>query len=68
MWYDEVKDYDFNAARFGMNTGHFTQVVWKGTTELGCGIALGRSWIYGVCHYGPPGNVIGAFRENVLPK
>jgi hypothetical protein len=25
MWYDEVKDYNFQTGGFTMNTGHFTQ-------------------------------------------
>lgn len=47
-WYNEVKDYNFNAARpFQDNwnqpkqIGHFTALVWKGTTSMGCGRALG---------------------------
>ena len=66
MWYDEIKDYDFSNPGFGYNTGHFTQVVWKGSKTLGCGIATGKySWV--VCRYGPPGNMMGDFPENVLP-
>ena len=40
-WYDEVNDpgYDFNNPGFSSGIGHFTQVVWKGSTELGCGVA-----------------------------
>jgi hypothetical protein len=49
MWYDEVTDpgYDFEAAEFSSGTGHFTQVVWKASTQLGCGY----SGVYVVCHY-----------------
>ena len=69
MWYDEVANYDFNNPGFSMNTGHFTQLAWKDSTELGCGLAVGSNYnVYGVCNYSPPGNVIGAFEQNVFPK
>ncbi|KZT06403.1 PR-1-like protein, partial [Laetiporus sulphureus 93-53] len=43
---------------------HFTQVVWKATTELGCAAALCDSIFdapatYHVCVYNPAGNIIG---------
>ncbi len=66
-WYDEVSEYDFGRPRFGMNTGHFTQVVWRETRRLGCGLAEcngGQIW---VCNYDPPGNVQSMFAANVLP-
>jgi len=53
---------------------HFTQVVWKSTTRLGCGVAqcdgifdssYGKATYY-VCLYDPPGNVIGQLLENVM--
>merc|ERR1712157_326421 len=73
-WYNEVSDYDFSDPGYSGATGHFTAVVWKGTTGLGCAIATcpeggrtpGRK-IY-VCQYSPPGNVEGRFAENVFPK
>ncbi|KAI0660773.1 CAP domain-containing protein [Cubamyces menziesii] len=46
---------------------HFTQVIWKSTTQLGCGSALcdnifpdqdGKA-TYHVCLYDPVGNVVG---------
>jgi hypothetical protein len=35
--------------------GHYTQMVWKGTTQIGCGYA----GAYTVCQYLPPGNIVG---------
>jgi uncharacterized protein YkwD len=70
-WYDEVGKYDFDAARFSHDTGHFTQLVWKGTTRIGAARVSGRGerWreSYVVVDFAPPGNVVGAFKENVLP-
>lgn len=65
MWSREVSDYDFRRPRFGMTTGHFTQVVWKGTTQLGCGVATCSGQSRWVCNYDPPGNVAGDFPANV---
>lgn len=42
-----------------VDVGHFTQMVWRRTTALGCGLARGRGQDVLVCHYGPPGNVMG---------
>ena len=41
--------------------GHYTQVVWRDTEVVGCGLAAcangrGEMW---VCNYDPPGNFIG---------
>lgn len=68
MWYDEIRKYNFRRQGFSMETGHFTQVVWKGSTRLGCGVAIsnGNSF-WGVGHYSPAGNVMGQFEKNVSP-
>jgi len=68
MWYNEVANYDFNNPVFGMNTGHFTQVVWVKSTELGVGVATSASGkVYVVARYLPSGNWSGQFATNVLP-
>lgn len=67
-WYDEIKSYNYSKPGFSMATGHFTQVVWAGSTEVGCGKAKSKSGgTYIVCNYNPPGNYTGQFPKNVLP-
>ncbi|XP_034474818.1 Golgi-associated plant pathogenesis-related protein 1 isoform X2 [Drosophila innubila] len=66
-WYDEIEDYNWRRPSFQMNTGHFTQVVWKGSKELGVGFAKCGNTIYVVCNYDPPGNYINMFQKNVSP-
>ena len=44
-------------------TGHFTQVVWKATTKLGCGYNQGCGYIK--CEYDVGGNMQGDFENNV---
>ena len=67
LWYDEVEQYDFNNQGFSMETGHFTQVVWKGSKNLGCGFACGKGCVV-TCNYYPAGNYLGQFESNVFPK
>jgi len=67
-WYEEIESYNWDNPYY--NT--FSQVVWKGTTDIGTGIATdGRRTIV-VVAYSPPGNILGEngrfFRENVSPK
>lgn len=40
--------------------GHYTQLIWRGTTHLGCAIESGRDKSILVCRYSPPGNVMGS--------
>mgnify|MGYP001794199921 FL=1 len=70
MWYEEVKDYNFRKSGFQSNTGHFTQVVWKGSKELGMGRASTRDGrlTFVVGRYRPAGNIIGHFDDNVFRK
>jgi len=62
LWYDEIKLTNGGVVTgFSSGTGHYTQVVWKGSTSLGCGQS-GR-WL--CCNYGPGGNMGGAYASNV---
>merc|ERR1719235_1465589 len=70
-WYSEIDDYSFDDPGFGMSTGHFTQLVWKGTTKVGMAKVVGESqgmtaiWI--AANYSPAGNMMGEFEDNVEP-
>ncbi|KAL4866080.1 CAP domain-containing protein [Aspergillus spectabilis] len=72
-WGDEVRMYDFDKPTgFTEETGHFTQLVWVGTREVGCAavdcgvtdwgtdgeVRRAQGW-YVVCEYVPGGNVVG---------
>jgi hypothetical protein len=41
------------------DVGHYTQVVWRTTTRVGCAIFPSRQWDYLICRYSPPGNIVG---------
>ncbi|PSN37032.1 hypothetical protein C0J52_17650 [Blattella germanica] len=53
---------------FFFHIGHFSQVVWRDSRELGVAVAKSRNGqIFVVANYSPPGNFIGSFAENVPP-
>jgi pathogenesis-related protein 1 len=71
-WVSEAPDYDYasNTCAAGKVCGHYTQVVWRGSTGLGCatqrcttgspfGATAGGTWWNVVCDYVPPGNWVG---------
>lgn len=62
-WVAEQADYDYasNSCAAGKVCGHYTQIVWRETTEVGCGVARDADatrevW---VCNYAPAGNFVG---------
>lgn len=64
-WYDEIHKYNFNSPGFKSGIGHFTQVVWRKSKQLGIAYAKQGSSIFVVANYDPPGNYQGEFNENV---
>ncbi|KAI8378039.1 CAP domain-containing protein [Radiomyces spectabilis] len=70
-WYNEEKDYDYSNPGFTSSTGHFTAVVWKSTTRIGCGVKNCNGAKLYTCSYSPAGNVVTTdnlrFKQNVLP-
>ena len=59
-WGNEVKDYTYATNSCSGVCGHYTQVVWKDTQEVGCARAVcdDKSQIW-VCNYYPAGNYVG---------
>ncbi|KAH8120126.1 CAP domain-containing protein [Phellopilus nigrolimitatus] len=64
-WTNEASQYNSGNPQ----PSHFTQVVWKASTQVGCALqscngifsaSFGQAKFY-VCEYYPQGNVIGAF-------
>jgi len=73
QWYNESTNYNFEnpeSRKAGVRTGNFTQLVWKGSREIGVGRARSDDGhdVYVVVNYFPAGNFIGQFKENVMPK
>jgi len=64
-WYDEIKKHTFNTEPRSTGTGHFTQVVWKASRELGIGVATKDGRTVVVANYYPPGNFVGKYVANV---
>jgi pathogenesis-related protein 1 len=70
-WVSEAADYDYAAGSCaaGKVCGHYTAVVWRSTTAVGCGHRVCHAsspfgsqfphWDYWVCNYVPPGNYGG---------
>lgn len=61
-WVSEINfyNYDKNTCKDGEQCGHYTQVVWKETREVGCGVSTcfdsGKQTDVWVCRYNPAGN------------
>lgn len=66
--YAEEVQHHYGKEPTTLKTGHFTQIVWRDSTEFGVGMSRNRNGeVYVVCNYNPAGNFLGSFMENVLP-
>jgi pathogenesis-related protein 1 len=60
-WETEKKDYAGGVLTEAnwQRAGHYTQMVWRDTTTLGCGQSTCNQTLIVACNYAPPGNYIG---------
>ncbi|KAK4937904.1 hypothetical protein LTR10_021545 [Elasticomyces elasticus] len=80
MYNDEMASYTYYGGEPNYNTlddwGHFSQIVWKGSSSVGCYTAnctatglqnsnAGVQPFFTVCNYSPAGNVVGEFAANI---
>ncbi|XP_019170404.1 PREDICTED: pathogenesis-related protein PR-1 type-like [Ipomoea nil] len=65
LWVDEKKWYNYATnscnAPPGESCGHYTQVVWRSSTKVGCARIQCRNNLgyFVICNYSPPGNYVG---------
>jgi len=69
-WINEKNNYHYarigDDCDFGKQCGHYTQIVWKTTTKIGCAMSRYKRGKYKggyvvVCKYKTPGNVVGEY-------
>ncbi|TVU40948.1 hypothetical protein EJB05_14434, partial [Eragrostis curvula] len=62
-WVSEKQfyDHDSNSCVEGQSCGHYTQVVWRDTTAIGCArVDCDKDGgVFIICSYNPPGNFVG---------
>ncbi|XP_006658252.1 pathogenesis-related protein PRB1-2-like [Oryza brachyantha] len=59
QWYNHTTN--TCSAPSGKSCGHYTQVVWRSSTAIGCArvVCNGTLGVFITCNYSPPGNYIG---------
>jgi Cysteine-rich secretory protein family len=71
LWIDERAMFkpgrfpDVSTTGKWIDVGHYTQLVWQSTRQVGCALATNAQDDYLVCRYDPPGNWVG---QDVLAR
>lgn len=58
-WASESQSYTYITNTCDGECGHYTQLVWRSTREVGCAMAQNNQREIWVCSYDPPGNYRG---------
>ena len=64
-WVTERRDFvnaptpGFSRTGRWQDVAHYTQIIWRGTSAVGCAVAANARDEYLVCRYAPAGNVVG---------
>lgn len=58
-WASEAGNYNHSTNTCNGRCGHYTQIVWRDTKAVGCGVARAHNREVWVCEYEPHGNVAG---------
>jgi uncharacterized protein YkwD len=58
-WAVEAEDYNYRTNTCSKACGHYTQIVWRDTTKVGCAFARVPGREVWVCNYDPRGNYVG---------
>jgi pathogenesis-related protein 1 len=63
MWASEMPKYTwsptYSIEDFNAGSGHYTQLAWRTSIQVGCGTANCGNSVIISCRFSPPGNVIG---------
>jgi len=63
LWAAEESNFVYEALTSGDAGlfGHYSQLIWRNTTRVGCATAICVDGIYAVCNYAPGGNYLGQY-------
>ena len=65
LWIGEKRNFQLGTFPRNSRTGrvsdvsHYTQLIWRSTSEVGCALSRGAAEEILVCRYRHPGNVVG---------